>query len=185
MRRLGKRLRTAVPAVLVFVACGPDRAGPPTRPGVDSPRELALDYETFDQRAGSGWRRIAEAGDFLGAAELVDRYGAERADLAEWQQLNLRFHAGQLYAFAGRTEPALARLKAALRAGEPVGSPVRWNAYVRATIAFLEWDRPRLAAYRAEIAAGPKLDGSVPNLDVVDRLIALSDEPYLVAYRGR
>jgi hypothetical protein len=76
-------------------------------------------------------------------------------------------------------------LKAAISENEPEDSAIRWNAYVRATIAFLEKDREELMRMRDEIADGPKLQGAIPNLDVVNRLIAHFDSPYSVAYRGR
>ncbi|MGH8469551.1 MAG: hypothetical protein ACREX3_03610 [Gammaproteobacteria bacterium] len=99
--------------------------------------------------------------------------------------MNLRFHAGQVYAFADQRDHARARFKTALFAKEPADSPIRWNAYVRATIAFLERDRKILTSFREEIAKGRKLQGVVPNLDIVDRLIEYFDEPYSVAYRGK
>ena len=149
------------------------------------PEELELSYEAFDQRPGGGWRKIADEGKYLEAAKLIDRYEKEKKGLEEWQRVNLRFHAGQLYAFAGDKDQALARFKIALYAREPADSPIRWNAYVRATMAFLERDRKKLTELREQIAKGPKHRGVVPNLDVVDRLIECFDEPYSVAYRGK
>lgn len=151
----------------------------------EPPKELELSYEAFDQRPGGGWRKIAEEGKLLEAARLIDRYEKEKKGLEEWQRVNLRFHAGQLYAFANQNDQALARFKTALRAKEPADSPISWNAYVRATIAFLERDRKKLTELREEIATGPKHQGVVPNLDVVDRLIEHFDEPYSVAYGGK
>lgn len=145
-------------------------------------KELELTYEVFDQRPGGGWRKFAEEGKLLEAARLIDRYEREKKDLEEWQGVNLRFHAGQLYAFANQNDQALARFKTALRTKERAGSPISWNAYVRATIAFLERDRKKLTELREEIARGPKRQGVVPNLDVVDRLIEHFDKPYSVAY---
>ncbi|WP_077728698.1 hypothetical protein [Methylocaldum sp. 14B] len=151
----------------------------------ESPKEPELSYETFDQRPGSGWRKIADQGKYLEAAKLIDRYEKEAKVLEEWQRVNLRFHAGQLYAAAEEKDEALARFRAALYENEPAESPIRWNAYVRATIAFLERDREKLAELREEIAKGPRLQDAVPNLDVVDRLITCFDEPYSVAYGGK
>lgn len=151
----------------------------------ESPEELGLSYQDFDQRPGGGWRKIADQGKHLEAARVIDRYEKEKKGLEEWQRVNLRFHAGQLYAFADKKDQALARFKTALFPKEPADSPIRWNAYVQATIAFLERDRKKLADLREEIAKGPKLQGIVPNLDVVDRLIEYFDEPYPVAYRGK
>jgi hypothetical protein len=154
--------------------------------GDDNPgRELALSYEAFDQRPGSGWRKLSGEGKYLEAARLIDRYEKEKKGLAEWQRVNLRFHAAQMYAFAGKKDRAVARFKTALLRKEPAASPIRWNAYVRATIAFLEGDRKKLRECRGEIAKGPKVHGAVPNLDVVDRLIEHFGEPYSAAYRGK
>jgi hypothetical protein len=149
------------------------------------PKELELNYEAFDQRPGSGWRKIADEGKYLEAAKLIDLYEREKEGLVEWQRVALRFHAGQMYASADKKELAIDRFKSTVVAKEPPDSPVRWNAYVQATIAFLEKDREKLLKLREEIAAGPKWQGKVPNLDVVDRLIEHFDQPYIVAYRGK
>jgi hypothetical protein len=156
-----------------------------TQENTDPPAELDLSYQDFDQSPGQGWRKIADEGKHAEAAKLIDRYEKEKKDLVEWQRVNLRFHAGQLYAFADKKEKALTRFKSALYRQEPAGSPIRWNAYVQATIAFLERDRKKLTKFREEIAQGPKVQGVVPNLDVVDRLIEHFDEPYSVAYTGK
>lgn len=149
---------------------------------VDRPKELDLDYKAFDQDLTGGWRRIASDKKYREAAELIDRYIAERRELPEWQRVNLRFHAGQLYAFANDKTSAVNRFKSALYAQEPPASPVKWNAYVLATIAFLEEDRSRLLALRAEISKASKCEANVPNLDVVDRLIQHFGKSYAVAY---
>jgi hypothetical protein len=146
--------------------------------------QLELDYDTFDQSLGEGWRKIADKGNYLEAAELIDAYEREKKGLEDWQKLTLRFHAGQMYAFANTRKLAIARFKTTLYDKEPPNYPVRWNAYVNATIAFLEKDREKLMEFREEIAKGPKIKDEIPNLDVVDRFIKYFDEPYSVAYRG-
>ena len=176
----------ALPHILVLlVASGLAHLAAGGPGGSDPADALELSYEAFDQRPGGGWRKLADEGKYVAAAQLIDRYEKEKKGLAEWQRVNLRFHAGQLYAFADRKDDALARLRTALFAKEPADSPIRWNAYVRATIAFLERDRKKLTELREEIARGPKVQGAVPNLDVVDRLIEFFNEPYAVAYRGK
>jgi hypothetical protein len=173
-------------AMLAFsVANGPFPSVSHSHDSNEPPKELGLSYQAFDQHPGAGWRKIADEGKYLEAAMLIDRYEKEKEGLEEWQRVNLRFHAGQLYAFADKKEQALTRFKTALIRKEPADAPIRWNAYVRATMAFLERDRKTLTALREEIAKGPKLQGAVANLDVVDRLIEYFDAPYSVAYRGR
>jgi hypothetical protein len=146
------------------------------------PPDLGLGYDAFDQSPGQGWRKLAEAGNFVGAARLVDSYLERQAGLPGWQRINLQFHAGQLYAFAGDNETALSRFRASMNPLEAADAPIRWNAYVRATIAFLERDRLQLVKMRDEIAQGPISQGIVPNLDVAERLLYNFDQPYSVAY---
>lgn len=146
--------------------------------------QLGLDYDTFDQCPGEGWRKIADKGNYLEAAELIDAYEKQKQGLEDWQKLNLRFHAGQMYAFANMKELAVTRFKTTLYDKEPPNYPVRWNAYVNATIAFLEKDKKKLMEFREEIAKGPMIKDKIANLDVVDRFIKYFDEPYSVAYRG-
>ena len=141
-----------------------------------------LDYNAFDQTSGHGWRKLADDGRHVEAAELVDTYLQQNEDLEDWQRNNLRFHAGQLYAFGNDYPTAIFRFKASVSASEPKESPIRWNAYVRATLAFLEEDLEQLVNMRDEIAQGPELQGSVPNLDIVDRLIEKFGQPYSIAY---
>jgi len=169
----------------IFSANGLSPSGLFAQGKSDAPKELELNYEAFDQRAGSGWRKIADEGRYLEAAKLIDLYEREKNGLVEWKRVALRFHAGQMYAFADKKELAIGRFKSAVVAKEPSDSPVRWNAYVQATIAFLEKDREKLLKFRKEIANGHKWQGKVPNLDVVDRLLEHFGQPYIVAYRGK
>ena len=146
---------------------------------------LRLDYDAFDQRPGSGWRPLAAERDYLGAARLIDRYLEAHADLPEWQRVNLAFHAGQMYAHAGLTAEAIRRFESSFFATEPPG-PIRWHAYIGATMAFLRKDKARLLACREEIAAGPRMpDGEVANLNIVDALIENFDRPYAEAYTAQ
>ena len=89
-----------------------------------------------------------------------------------------------MYAFAGLTNLALERFENSILEEEPPQSPVRWNAYVEATLAFLRGDRETLLARREEIAAGPEMDGFIPNLNVVDAFVEHFGESYAVAYRA-
>jgi hypothetical protein len=174
-------------AVWCIVGC---QQPPSKQPGLDgdasiviaAPLEVELAYDDFDQSPGHGWRALADNGKYVSAGALIDTYLEHRKALEDWQRLNLQFHAGQMYAFAGENETALLRFKASINLGETEESPIRWNAYVRATIAFLEEDYDQLLQQRATISAGPRIQGKVPNLDVVDRLIRNFHQPYASAY---
>jgi hypothetical protein len=146
---------------------------------------LSLDFKTFDQSPGAGWRQLAENGSFLEAAALIDSYAKKHKNLNESQTTILYFHAGQMYAFANDYETAIDRFKRSTYAQESPQLPLRWNAYVQATIAFLNKDLKRLQECREEIAEGPTLQGEKANLDLVDRLIEHFDEPYSKAYGAR
>lgn len=153
--------------------------------GCEKKNPLDLDYNAFDQRPGRGWRQLAEKGDFLDAAMLIDEYIEKYKDLGESQRINLNFHAGQMYAFAEDYRTAIDRMNISTYAQEPPELPLRWNAYVQATIAFLNKDMARLKECREKILGGPTFDGEKANLEVVDRLIKHFDEPYSRAYGAR
>lgn len=119
---------------------------------------------------------------------MIEQYLAKRADLNVRDRANLHFHAAQCLAYDGgeaSIEKALAHLKDAKVEPEPPDSPVKWNDYVSATEAFLKRDLSALQASREKISKGPKVDGAVPNLSVVDRLIAGFEKPYAEAYGGK
>lgn len=153
--------------------------------GCEKKNPLDLDYNVFDQRPGRGWRQEAERGNFLDAAMLIDEYVEKYKNLGESQRVNLNFHAGQMYAFADDYQKAIDLFKRSTYAEEPPALPLRWNAYVEATIAFLKKDEDRLRECREEIVRGPTFQGEKANLDVVDRLIKHFDEPYSEAYGTR
>jgi hypothetical protein len=146
---------------------------------------LDLGYDAFDQRPGMGWRQVAEKGRFSDTAKLIDAYIERHKDLDVSQRANLNFHAGQMYAFADDCQTAIDRFRRSTYTEEPPELPLRWNAYVHATIAFLEKDMNRLKECRKEIVSGPTFQGEKANLDVVDRLIQHFGEPYSKAYGGR
>jgi hypothetical protein len=95
----------------------------------------------------------------------------------------LRFHAGQMFAFAGETGRALAFFQASY--GEPyeAGNRLDWNSYVDATIAFLQQDRTALEAARGRLLEQPAFEnGAIPNLNVADGFLACYDQGYRTAY---
>lgn len=155
------------------------------RPTTAGEKDGLPTYLEFDQAPSAGWRALAEKKQYIEAARTIEDYLQKKRGLLHWQRANLNFHAGQMYAFAGRTDAAIARFKRALLDPEPPNSPIRWNAYVRATIAFLVKDRKSLESARAEIARGRRINGIVPNLDVVDRLLRHFGKSYAEAYRGK
>jgi len=143
---------------------------------------LNQDYRSFNKDPNSGWRKVAQEEGFAEAGDLIDRYLKKHKDLGSSQTVNLNFHAGQMFAFANNYETALERFKNAKYDPEPEGIPIRWNAYVDSTIAFLKKDKIKLLECRNQIANGPKISGKIPNLDVVDSLIKNFDKPYFEAY---
>lgn len=146
-----------------------------------------LSYQEFDQTPGNGWRTLVDNRRFAEAGRMIESYLAEQAKLTSSEKANLHFHAAQCFAMEGsKTDitSALVHLRYARIHPESADSPIRWNDYVTATEAFLMSDLPLLRASRARIASGPRLNGEVVNLDVVDRLIAKFGESYATAYRA-
>ena len=170
----GRELRCLCLACVVVIWVNGCRQGEPL---------MHASCEAFDQQPGQGWRKPAETDDYTEAGKLIDEYlRRNQTRMPAWQVRNLDFHAGQTYAFAGDYKTAMRRMENALADVEPVESPVRWNPYVRATIAFLKGDKAALAACREEMVRGHEAQGTVPNMEVVDRLIARFGAPYAQAY---
>lgn len=167
----------------------------------DKAAMLALDENAFDQdtsNGGGGWRKISNIpGCEAAAADLIAAYRKEHS----LDKAILKWHEGQMRAFAGQTAQAIELLSSA-RKDEP--SQDAWNLYVDATVAFLRKDQPALlesmdALKRvpAPESFGPVKGGYVEvsmqngqktkmrwpmNIDVVKGLVACFDKPYGEAY---
>jgi len=145
---------------------------------------LNLPYKDFDQTIGKGWRQFSDDGCEFLAIKLLKSYTSKhKAQLKDWQLRILNFHTGQLLAFKNKYEEAIGFWKNSFDIEEKKDPIVRWNAYVRASIAFLEKNMKGLLAARIEIAKGKKLNGSIPNLDIIDSFMKNFRDSYRKAYR--
>lgn len=144
--------------------------------------DLGLDFHSFDQTPGNGHREFASRGCYLSAAKITDIYHLHhQLDLLPWQSRILAFHAGQMYAFDQLYDIAINRFKRSFNPEESPTAELSWNAYVKATIAFLAKDMAELRVNRRSIALKPT-DGNIINLRVVDAFIRCFDKPYHEAY---
>lgn len=146
---------------------------------------LAMSYEQFDQTLGEGWRSLEETEECQAlAGDLIADYLLySHVPLEAYNVRVLRFHAGQMFAFAGDDDRALAFFQASY--GEPyeAGARLDWNSYVDATIAFLQQDRTTLEAAHARLLQQtPFENGIIPNLNVADGFLACYGEGYPKAY---
>ena len=149
-------------------------------------RLLKLEYLKFDQNLlGGGWRGLAKRECYIEAGQLIDEYmKVNTATLTVSEKRVLTWHAGQMYGFQGNVPLARARFAASFNPEEPVDSPILWNDYVAATIAFLDSDMAALKLHREHIAQGPEFHAKKVNLNIVDNLIKHFGEPYKVAYNS-
>jgi len=145
---------------------------------------LGADYRGFDQTPAEGWRKLSRNECLPEAVELIERYMARHEDLLAGDVRILSFHMGQLLARNGDYVAAIPRFEAALNADEPAEGDFKWNAYVRASVAFLRGDLKELIAQRSVVATSAPRGGRVPNLDVVDRLVEGIGTGYRAAYSG-
>src|SRR5262249_44646478 len=144
---------------------------------------LKLSYQAFDQTPHSGWRILAEDQKrYRDGAVLIEMYLDRHSELDQFQRANLHWHAGQFLAFAGDSRAALKHMSSALIYPELPGSPLRWNDYVEATMAFLRNDRAKLLAACESKAPKAPADS---NLAVVDCLIAHFGASYATAYQAK
>jgi len=127
--------------------------------GEDSlPNEmLELSWREFDQSPGAGWRAIADGGEYVRAAGLIEYYLANKSGLEYGQIAYLHFHAGVLHAYEDDYDPAIAHLRVASVDSFPPGFPQSWNALVKGEIAFMLKDMDGVRSARDEVAAMPSL----------------------------
>ena len=122
---------------------------------LDSYRDeaLQLDYQSFDQTPGSGFRLLAGKGCSSQAADLIEAY----IEANDSSQRSLIWHVAQLRGESGDTQAALQAARRSLDPEENSEAPFRWNAHVRAYIAFLEENRESFDRNLQELTSSVEL----------------------------
>lgn len=155
---------------------------------IDRPMALALDEQAFDQEP-DGWRKLANPDCFAAAADLIRDWRAAHPEHGAM----LFWHEGQMRAAAGQYGAAPPLFEAARAGPNEWNIDTGWNAYVDASVAFVQRDLPALKTARTRLAtlppplqpqaapavkAEPMPENWPPNLDVIDRLIACFEKSY-------
>ena len=176
--------------VLLLVATQPQAPAEPDC-SYDLDAMLALDRTAFDQTLpDGGWRGLYERGCYVEAAELIREWRHKKRDHASI----LYTHEGQMRAYAGQTEQAIALLRLTYK---PMDEDANfgWNFYMDGTIAFLERDREGLKTAIERLAAIPKPEATAvyadgrpakiiwpPNMNILMGFEKCWDRPYREAY---
>lgn len=143
--------------------------------------DLALPFEEFDQHGEGGWRRLAAADCDAESTQLIEAYMARQAKTHPV----LRWPASQPTARAGDYARGIAAARQT-RQPDEANNELPWNAYVDATVAFLQGDREAPGANRRHLAATTaRSETHRPNLASVERLQRCFGQPYTQAYRCR
>lgn len=126
---------------LSFLSLGLAQAEPPSLPdcSYDVDAMMALDLQQFDQDMDGGWRILSNRGCNAEAADLIREWRHAKRNHASI----LYWHEGQMRAFNGETQQAIALFELTYKSPE-LDSDFGWNHYVDGTIAFLTDDRERL-----------------------------------------
>ncbi len=187
-RRNDRRDATSVILTTLLIAqaasAAPVSAAPVVTCIVDEDALLALAPEVFDQDFDGGWRAVYNRPECRGdAARIIALY---RESSTRWQQI-MAWHEGQIRATLGETEAAIDLMQMARRPDVENGSSNgQWNAYVDATVAFLNRDRAGVENARSRLIDAPPpahWTGDRPmNLSVVDRFLTCFGRPYSEAY---
>ncbi len=153
---------------------------------------LKLDWRAFDQDMNGGWRLLSRRDECkLAAAELIREWRHEKRS----HNHILYWHEGQLRAFAGRNQEAIALFRLTYKDVND-DAQFGWNHYVSGSIAFLSNDRESLrnAMDRLKDVPPPadksmkRPDGTVseirwpPNLNVLEAFERCWGKSYSEAY---
>lgn len=145
---------------------------------------MKQDFDTFDQKP-NGWRSLYQiSGNCdLTIAMLIDSYHlTHQEQLFPWQDRLLSWHVGQSFGFLNLYDLAITRFQKAFDPEELSKPEFHWNAYARATIAFLKKDMPALKKARDEFT--PLNPMEVNNFKIVERFIRCFNASYFDAYAG-
>lgn len=132
---------------------------------------LALDRTAFDQTLpNGGWRSLYERGCYAEAAELIRTWRHKKRDHASI----LYAHEGQMRAYAGQTEDAIALL---LLTYKPMDRDSRfgWNFYMDGSIAFLKRDREGLSKAIERLK-------QIPDRDTTERMVREDGTPIKITW---
>ncbi|MDY7098478.1 MAG: hypothetical protein SXU28_10110 [Pseudomonadota bacterium] len=179
-------IAVAPPAEPVAQAAAPDCS-------YDLEAMLKLDQKAFDQTLpDGGWRGLYKRGCYAEAAELIREWRHAKRDHASI----LYTHEGQMRAFAGQTDQAVALLRLTYK---PLDEDAKfgWNFCMDGTIAFLERDQKGLNKAIERLKSVPKSEAEMvyadgtpvkmkwpPNLDVLEALERCWDRSFAEAYRN-
>jgi hypothetical protein len=180
--------------ILLLATAQPDEPAPALDCSYDLETMLALDQQAFDQDMQGGLRALQNKGCYTEAAELIREWRHEKRNHASI----LYTHEGQMRAFAGQTDQAIALLRLTYKPMD-IDADFGWNSYMDGTIAFLERDREGLEKAIARLSAIPKpsdmqitrTDGSQaemdwpPNMPVLKAFERCWDKSYADAYGSR
>ncbi len=177
---------------VLLAAAQPAEARPAPDCSYDLDAMLALDRNAFDQNLEGGWRPLGmKDGCEIAAAELIRAWRHEKRD----HDTILYWHEGQMRAFGGQTEAAIALFQVTYKAPE-FDTDFGWNHYVSGTIAFLLGKREHLRQSIDRLKAIPepennsftRPDGTVmtmswpPNLNVLEAFDRCWGKTYKEAY---
>lgn len=179
---------------LLLLAAQPEAPQPQTQADCtyDLNAMLKLDRQAFDQDLpDGGWRGLSREGCHEQAAELIRTWRHEKRD----HNSILYWHEGQMRAYAGQTEQAIA-LFDLTRSSIDDDADFGWNHYVDGTIAFLRGRREGLKRAIARLSEVPepegnsftRPDGTViqmnwpPNMNVLKRFEYCWGRSYADAY---
>jgi hypothetical protein len=125
----------------------------------------ALEAKDFDAATAPGWRALSAGECHAEAAQALGAYIA-----AHGHVYHLAFHQGQMLLYAGENAKARPLLLSALRPELPASAPFKWDAYVLATVAWIDGDRERFLRERAVLEAAREFAPNAMNLRVLDAL---------------
>ena len=107
---------------------------------IDKTEILKLTYMEMDQSPDTGFRPIADRGDYESAASIIDTYLEGKDGLTALQKGYLHLHASQLWAFHGDDTKSIAHIEQAFVRPLPADFHQTYNIYIEGTRAFMLGD---------------------------------------------
>jgi hypothetical protein len=111
-------------------------------------------------------------------------YLNNKQGLEEYQKITLAHHAGQMLAFDNNYTEAKVYFKISLYKLPANNEQIKWNAYVAATVAFLDKDKETILNSKKILEKPSAEDGYCANLPFIESFILNFNKTYKEAYEA-
>ena len=145
-------------------------------------QQLTAISKPFNEESTANWRRLAKKREYQKTADEM-LLGLAMGDLPQAFEISrLYCKSGQMYARSGNKNQAIDCFYKALMEPELHAAALKWNCYIKGTIAFLNGDKNALMVSIQNFLKGKYLRSFQKHLCFLQNMLTHFDKSYSVVY---